>query len=205
MPFEQRKKAILDQLNAPDNEYTDLSPKGSIDSGIRDLIEELNKIPGLVTTSSCAGRVSVFLEGKKKPAPTPESTVDDGDGEERPIATPGGKGGGRWLFVSHDPLRPPSGPEDGRADNLHSRFKLRPGNRSGKDIPPGASFIHFKFEPMVCSIVSDTYLYTGRNLIHSISDFALSHRIIERRKCSSRSSDSSWIPREWSHESDQVG
>jgi tRNA wybutosine-synthesizing protein 3 len=152
MTFEQRRQKILEQLNTPDNEYTDLSPKGSIDSGIRDLIEELNHIPGLVTTSSCAGRVSVFLEGKKKSAQTPESTADDGTGDERAIATPGGKGGGQWLFVSHVPLHPPSSPEDGGSGNLHSRFKLRPGNWSGQDVPAGASFIHFKFEPMVCVV-----------------------------------------------------
>lgn len=50
----------------PDAQYTDLSPKGSIDEGIRELIRDVNALEGLVTTSSCAGRVSVFVEGSKK-------------------------------------------------------------------------------------------------------------------------------------------
>lgn len=157
--FEQRKQKILEQLNAPDDKYTDRSPKGSVDERIRDLIEEVNRIPGLVTTSSCAGRVSVFLEGKKKPALTPGNTVGGEDGDERAIAGPGGKGGGCWLFVSHDPLHLPFSPEDGASGNLHSRFKLRPGDGSGEDVPAGASFIHFKFEPMV-------YVVPGINCWH---------------------------------------
>lgn len=36
-----------------------------MDAGIRDLIDEINAVDGLVTTSSCAGRISVFLEGQR--------------------------------------------------------------------------------------------------------------------------------------------
>ena len=64
--FETRKSKILAELSTPDAEYSDLSPKGSVDEGIRDLIQDINGLPGLVTTSSCAGRISVFLEGRKK-------------------------------------------------------------------------------------------------------------------------------------------
>ena len=64
--FITRKNNILQKLTLPDSEYTDLSPKGSIDNGIRDLINDINKLHGLVTTSSCAGRVSVFVEGSKR-------------------------------------------------------------------------------------------------------------------------------------------
>lgn len=63
--FTRRKQAILEQLSVPDEDYTDLSPKGTIDAGIRDLIDEINGLDGLVTTSSCGGRVSVFLEGRR--------------------------------------------------------------------------------------------------------------------------------------------
>lgn len=63
--FTRRKDAILEQLSVPDEDYTDLSPKGTIDAGIRDLIGEINALDGFVTTSSCAGRVSVFLEGRR--------------------------------------------------------------------------------------------------------------------------------------------
>jgi tRNA wybutosine-synthesizing protein 3 len=64
--FISRKRKILTDLSVPDAEYTDLSPKGSVDEGIRDLIRDINALEGLVTTSSCAGRVSVFVEGSKK-------------------------------------------------------------------------------------------------------------------------------------------
>jgi tRNA wybutosine-synthesizing protein 3 len=63
--FTSRKALILSQLSIPAEQYDDLSPKGSIDEGIRDLIEGINAREGWVTTSSCAGRASVFVEGEK--------------------------------------------------------------------------------------------------------------------------------------------
>ncbi|KAJ0295478.1 uncharacterized protein N0V96_011232 [Colletotrichum fioriniae] len=124
--FTTRKHKILEQLSVPDAEYTDASPKGSVDVGIRELIDELNALDGFVTTSSCAGRVSVFLEGRKAgggaagtdqraaaaAAVAVPSSSEDNQGDGTPaaavletIAGPGGKGGGgTWLFVSHDPV-----------------------------------------------------------------------------------------------------
>lgn len=81
--FIRRKETILAQLALPDDEYTDLSPKGTVDAGIRDLIDEINALDGLVTTSSCAGRVSVFLEGRRGgrgPLPPPAGGNDLGGG-----------------------------------------------------------------------------------------------------------------------------
>jgi tRNA wybutosine-synthesizing protein 3 len=66
--FEASKQRILAQLAVPAEEYDDLSPKGSVDAPIRALIDRLNSAPGFVTTSSCSGRVSVFVEGNKKRA-----------------------------------------------------------------------------------------------------------------------------------------
>lgn len=131
--FLSKKAKILEQLAVPDATYTDLSPKGSVDLGIRDLIDEVNAIDGLVTTSSCAGRISVFLEGVKR---------EDG-GRDGQVATPGGKGaGGQWLFVSHDPL---SEGKEARED-WSQMFEL---NKQGEG--EGRRLIHFKFEPMVSS------------------------------------------------------
>lgn len=129
--FTSKKTNILEALSVPDSDYTDLSPKGSVDEGIRRLIDEINVIDGLVTTSSCAGRVSVFLEGQK----TLEAGQEDGQ-----LATPGGKGGGgAWLFVSHDPV---SG--NGWVDGLEMS------EEDGKSVISAARrLIHFKFEPMV--------------------------------------------------------
>jgi tRNA wybutosine-synthesizing protein 3 len=143
--FEQKKQKILSSLNVPSNSYTDLSPKGSVDARIRDLIDEINAVSGLVTTSSCAGRVSIFLEGKKR---TTAKASQVADGEKSKEFGPTGKGGGRWLFVSHDPVDV-SEVINGEGTGLLSRLGLE--RSSGEVIPNGASLVHFKFEPMVCN------------------------------------------------------
>ncbi|KHO00233.1 tRNA wybutosine-synthesizing protein [Metarhizium album ARSEF 1941] len=122
--FTAKKTRILQQLAAPDAEYADLSPKGSVDSGIRPLIDEINCADGFVTTSSCAGRVSVFLEGERA-----TSTGVGGKG-----------GGGTWLYVSHDAV-------DGQ-DWLRS-LGLEDGEVPGPQGCRGGRLIHFKFEPML--------------------------------------------------------
>ncbi|KAL2172619.1 hypothetical protein VTG60DRAFT_4738 [Thermothelomyces hinnuleus] len=121
--FAAKKSRILSQLALPDDQYTDASPKGSVDAGIRGLIDRINTAhEGLVTTSSCAGRVSVYLEGPKAPRPPVPGgagvTAGGGSGGEVALeggrredgaagslsSAVGGKGGGEWLFVSHDPV-----------------------------------------------------------------------------------------------------
>jgi tRNA wybutosine-synthesizing protein 3 len=145
--FEIKKQNILQQLAVPQEDYNDRSPKGSIDEGIRELVDEINAITNLVTTSSCAGRISVFLEGRKKNAPAlvEASGTEPGDISLSAIGGPGGKGGGRWLFVSHDPL-------DGTvlASNLHDLFGIKPTENLTLPIPVGARLVHLKFEAMVC-------------------------------------------------------
>ncbi|KIX93623.1 uncharacterized protein Z520_10529 [Fonsecaea multimorphosa CBS 102226] len=63
--FSAKKSQILAALHQPEGEYTDNSPKGTVDTQIRDLIDEINGYEGFVTTSSCAGRVAVFVEGPR--------------------------------------------------------------------------------------------------------------------------------------------
>ncbi|KAJ0123491.1 hypothetical protein J7T55_011956 [Diaporthe amygdali] len=200
--FARRKAAILAQLAVPDDEYTDLSPKGTVDAGIRDLIDEINGLAGLVTTSSCAGRVSVFLEGRRAgrggPAAADEShqlpghplaVVDgEGDGEDvedgatvgggvrsgggdggsnkdtpsasaETVAGVGGKGGGgRWLFVSHEPVES-HGKLDSEPNIVAALLGMEEPIFDGKD---GSSaeemgesrLIHFKFEPMILHVLT---------------------------------------------------
>lgn len=224
--FARRKEAILAQLAVPDDEYTDLSPKGTVDAGIRDLIDEINGLDGLVTTSSCAGRVSVFLEGRRagKSGPADEGSlllpghhlaIEDGAGEDgvdvqgqdrgkgdgqgkdeageavvgdlRAGGTPGsgsgrdeppaissasadtvagvgGKGGGgRWLFVSHEPVE-----SRGKLDSepnivaalLGIEEPIFDGREGSLAEEMGESrLIHFKFEPMVWSPLPLHYLF----------------------------------------------
>ena len=153
--FTVKKARILRDLSVPVEDYDDLSPKGSVDIGIRELIDEINALEGCVTTSSCAGRISVFLEGKKS-TPTTETingVSEDGEAAEEgreTVAKVGGKGGGgRWLFVSHDPVDLSSSMQWaeklGMQRSQHGDGMDPLGGRKVEDV----RFVHFKFEPMV--------------------------------------------------------
>ncbi|KAG5925962.1 hypothetical protein E4U42_003791 [Claviceps africana] len=162
--FAAKKTKILDQLAVPEAEYTDASPKGTIDAGIRELIDEINAAEGFVTTSSCAGRVSVFLEGRKAAGErTGDGDGDDeraraeGGGSRSQVARVGGKGaGGTWLFVSHDVVEGEEwmarlafgGEGDGDGDG--------DGGGGGME---GKRLIHFKFEPMILHILTASPLH----------------------------------------------
>ncbi|KAI9788850.1 MAG: hypothetical protein M1816_006514 [Peltula sp. TS41687] len=181
--FRQRKEDILKQLALPSSQYHDKSPKGSVDVGIRQLIEDINRQDGLVTTSSCAGRISVFLEGrKKKPELRPQSGgggegdesrgVVGGDGSANgssappsttTVASSGGKGGGgTWLYISHDPVPVPSTSE---GEYFHDLFGLS--SHDQRDTPPRSSmlsaeslrYVHFKFEPMILHVLATSLLH----------------------------------------------
>lgn len=161
--FTLKKEKILAGLAAPSHSYIDLSPKGSVDLGIKDLIDRINALDGIVTTSSCAGRISVFLEGTKTKAQYDDAGVGGDEGEqdeqeildERAITGPvGGKGrGGRWLFVSHDPIEIPLQTEVERRP-LSTLFGLTSSSSSSTVQPtlhkPSQSrLVRFQFEPMV--------------------------------------------------------
>lgn len=63
-PFLLKKQKILASLASSSSPtYSDKSPKGSVDAEIIELIDTINGLDGYVTTSSCAGRISVFVEG----------------------------------------------------------------------------------------------------------------------------------------------
>lgn len=82
----------------------------------------------MVTTSSCSGRVSVFLEGVKQ-----------SDNVHRSIGAKGHEG--RWLFVTHEPSELPQWYE--RVD-----FEYGPvGHTDG-----GTRYILFKFEPLILHV-----------------------------------------------------
>lgn len=157
--FETRKRQILADLSIPDAEYTDLSPKGSVDEGIRDLIRDVNAQPGLVTTSSCAGRISVFLEGRKKQSQKPPQQEQQQQ-QQRQFAPSGGKGAGRWLYVSHEPLKE----EMKNGQSLHGLFGLVPGDgrpprRLQGEQGQAPRLVRFHFEPMVCTFRSSFVVY----------------------------------------------
>ena len=157
LSFDARKQSILDLLNTPDDQYTDASPKGSLDEGIRDLVNEINGFDKLVTTSSCAGRFVLYLEGQKKRQGTATPTLsapeisDELDEDVR--ASAGGKGGGQWLFVSHEAV-------DNPIEGLHSFISADSGFSIGETMdsaayPQGQPLLHCKFEPMVNDVLTD--------------------------------------------------
>lgn len=125
-PFDQKRTNILRSLSLDPANYTDLSRKGSVDEPIRHLINLINRNPDLVTTSSCSGRVSVFLEGS--------GSVGKG-------------GGGRWLFVSHEPL-------DLEVEGSWTgRFGMHPpGGKMGVSEDEHMRHVHLKFEPMILHV-----------------------------------------------------
>ena len=146
--FKLKKQIILSALAVPGSVYTDASPKGSVDDGIRQLIDDMNQIEGVVTTSSCSGRISVFLEGtKSNEGDTEEDSLDS---QSSQVAVPGGKGkGGQWLFVSHDPVD---------EDCVFPMKALRESfDFSNQEVKPvklnlrKTRFVKFQFEPMVRS------------------------------------------------------
>lgn len=148
--FVAKKAKILAELSTPTDVYSDASPKGSVDAAIIPLINNLNNLENYVTTSSCAGRISVFLEGEKaKDGHVDEGATIDIEGAAAPKTTTagvGGKGGGgRWLFVSHAPAN---------LENAGSLVKLLGVNVEGTgqaENLEGKRLIRFKFEPMVCT------------------------------------------------------
>ena len=132
--FNCKKATILEGLSVPDSEYSDKSPKGSVDERIRELINEINAYDGFVTTSSCAGRIAVFQEGHVGSS-----------------GVPGGKGGGKFLFVSHEPVYVS---DDVASQQLSRTLGLDEehgacGARVSESWAPRQRFVRFAFEPMV--------------------------------------------------------
>ena len=76
MSFDERKAQILS--SPPFVGGRDASPKGGLDAPILDCVAFLNSLRDFVTTSSCAGRVSLYLQPETK--------------------------GVEWLLVEHGPI-----------------------------------------------------------------------------------------------------
>ncbi|KEY65755.1 hypothetical protein S7711_05584 [Stachybotrys chartarum IBT 7711] len=150
--FSKKKIRIVQQLAVPAADYADASPKGSVDEGIRGFVDEINNHDGFVTTSSCAGRVSVFLEGRK--------TLSAGeDGTQ--VAGVGGKGaGGTWLYVSHEPLTATARSADSSTNwaeilGLKDVGEATSTATMTEEISVGdRRLIHFKFEPMILHVMT---------------------------------------------------
>jgi len=73
MSFDNEKQQALNKIRS------DKSKKGSVDIEILELVNLINSHPDYYTTSSCAGRIMLFLESARKK-------------------------GSAWLLLSHEPL-----------------------------------------------------------------------------------------------------
>lgn len=177
--FVAKKSAILHDLSTPASSYEDASPKGSVDIAIVELIDEINKLDGFVTTSSCAGRISVFVEGKKKTEDrqVDEDPANDVEGrgqssqDKETVAGTGGKGGGgKWLYISHDPFTFQAGQDLAAALGM-----TRTGDR--ESAWEGHRLVRFKFEPMVSYFyfhefcVFHLILLYLKSILHKIESF----------------------------------
>ena len=164
--FARKRTKILEELDQTN--YTDKSPKGSVDAEILDLIQEINAFDGYVTTSSCAGRVAVFVEGHKASMSTKdegaaEHIEEDGqsDADTNRVngesgsrgAGPGGKGfGNRWLYVSHSPVPPLAGD-----DRFHGLFGIKDMKRSSSvvrvDKVGDVRLVKLSFSPLILHVL----------------------------------------------------
>lgn len=140
--FDQKKASILSEIGATDASNPDALPKGTIDEGCRALMRVINADRDMVTTSSCSGRVSVFLEGIKEGAQI------------------GAKGNeGRWLFVTHSKAE---------LAGWFERVPLQFGADAAAVAATGARarYILYKFEPLILHVkcrlaASASRLYTA--------------------------------------------
>lgn len=153
--FVSKKAQILAEITDHDSEnYNDKSPKGTIDTEIIDVINEINAFDKYVTTSSCAGRVAVFVEGHKPALPS-TSDHDTNEGVAVAGAGPGGKGhGNKWLFVSHEPVDQPHGDATGQSNvALHKLFGLEVEDSKQMSAGQGARLIKLSFSPLILHIL----------------------------------------------------
>ncbi|KAL9074164.1 MAG: hypothetical protein Q9157_004478 [Trypethelium eluteriae] len=161
----------MHKLGVDSSSYSDKSPKGSVDEQIVDLIQDINAIDGLVTTSSCAGRISVFLDSlnrmqsaQKPQKDAHENSIEDINQER-----------GRWLFSSHTPLDIQHAPtETPEIMTLFSLHRLEQKGENDNILSSAESIsrrrcIHFKFEPMILHIATASLEDTQKVLTTAIS------------------------------------
>jgi tRNA wybutosine-synthesizing protein 3 len=137
--FDARKARILAEI---ESSAPDLSPKGFIDVQILPLISRLNVHEDMVTTSSCSGRISVFVEGAKD-----TSTRVGGKGD-----------GGRWLFVDHDSVDIAGMSDSQIAEKMVGERAVAAAEGGAVEVGAMTRFVHFKFETMVSSPSDHSYL-----------------------------------------------
>mmetsp|Transcript_8557 Transcript_8557/g.10811 ORF Transcript_8557/g.10811 Transcript_8557/m.10811 type:complete len:832 (-) Transcript_8557:892-3387(-) len=124
----------------------DKSPKGSVDEGIRSLVDLINAHPSYATLSSCSGRISLFdplgsnHNNARDQSNSNEREYDTSDIEgERAITSNSGKGQGTWLISSHATIE---------ADQLLGALDAH------SNIFPSGNALMLKHEPLLLHIAA---------------------------------------------------
>ena len=89
--FDETKHSVLSKV--------DISPKGSFDAPIVDLLSLINSHIDYVTTSSCSGRIAIFVSNAAAKESS-DDLADDSDDLSSSLSSALAKGI-RWLMVSH--------------------------------------------------------------------------------------------------------
>ena len=125
--FARRKADTLAELAIDGGDF---SRAGHVDERARPVVALVNRHPDFFTTSSCAGRVSVFAD------PTTATRA-------------AGMKGGEWVYVNHDPAD--------AADVLAAvRSKLGASDAAGASAPDPECTLVLRFEPFILSVEAKT-------------------------------------------------
>ncbi|CAO3689505.1 unnamed protein product [Umbelopsis vinacea] len=150
--FNERKHKVISELvEEMDPNNPDKSPKGYIDAPILDLMRLINQHSQYYTTSSCSGRVAVYCEGvdekKKSTAAELETTAKSSKG-------------GKWLFVTHDPVLIPDGTDldtwilQTLFGDAYHRITTEPIENEREIIQQ--QLVFFKFEPLILHVEAES-------------------------------------------------
>ena len=120
----------------------DFSRAGHVDERARPIVGLVNRHPSFFTTSSCAGRVSLFAD------PTTATRA-------------AGMKGGEWVYVNHDPA-------DADAIVAAVRRKLGEDEDGGEGMDPECTLV-LRFEPFILSVEAST-LEEGARLVAAARD-----------------------------------
>jgi tRNA wybutosine-synthesizing protein 3 len=145
----------FDALKARTLTALDKSPKGSVDTALLPLLGIINGHRDHVSTSCCSGRIAVYL-----PADASEETIPQ---DSKKVVS--GKGGGQWLFVSHDPVPVPSNNDWDPVRLLFNEHTIVERSQVSLDSVQ-EPFARLKFEPLVrpTNPPSVLHLYSKRGL-----------------------------------------
>ncbi|OWB61973.1 transferase activity protein [[Candida] boidinii] len=155
--FDQKKESIQREISETTSDSPDASPKGTIDELCIPIIKLINSHNDLVTTSSCSGRASVFIEGSKlrksnietSQEQIKETEADNNNNQDISDYKIGAKGeGGHWLFVTHNENEVDGWWKDKGIKFSKDVFQAK----KVSDFDLSTRYILFKYEPLILHV-----------------------------------------------------